>query len=234
MVKTAGPTGHPPTEGGTRSRAGAVADQRLLRGLRSRQTVLASAVDIASLESLEQLSFGRLAAATGLSKAGVQGLFPSKEALQLATIEHARERFFDFVIRPALSKPHGAVRFRAFVERWIEYAERPLFAGGCFQAANLTEFDSHPGPVRDALAHVQQGWVDLLAAELTRAIDQGDIDEIDPALTAFQIDAMLRTANTSLRLGDLTVSDKIRKVVDGFLAHAERRQSDAGVAHSTL
>jgi AcrR family transcriptional regulator len=196
----------------------AAEDKRLLRGSRSRQLVLTSAVDIASLESLEQLSFGRLAAATGLSKAGVQGLFPSKEALQLATIEHARERFFDFVVRPSLSKPRGAARLRMLIERWIDYAERPLFAGGCFQAANLTEFDSHPGPVRDALAQVAQNWVEMLAAELARAIDQGDIAELDPELTAFQIDAMLRTANTSLRLGDHTVSDKIRRVVDGFLA----------------
>src|SRR5215210_3901640 len=149
-----------------------VADKRLLRGSQSRHAVLSSAVDLASLESLEQLSFGRLAAASGLSKAGVQGLFPSKEALQLATVEHARERFFDFVIRPSLSKQHGAARLRMLVERWIDYAERPLFAGGCFQAANLAEFDSRPGSVRDALAQVQRNWTEMLAAELARAIDQ--------------------------------------------------------------
>jgi AcrR family transcriptional regulator len=208
----------PLAAGDETSTGSAVADKRLLRGSRSRQLVLTSAVDIASLESLGQLSFGRLATASGLSKAGVQALFHSKEALQLATIEHARERFFDFVIRPSLSKPHGAGRLRMLIERWIDYAERPLFAGGCFQAANLTEFDSHPGPVRDALAQVQQNWTEMLAAELTRAIDRGDIADLDPALTAFQIDAMLRTANTSLRLGDHAVTDKIRQVIDGFLS----------------
>lgn len=201
---------------------GAVADKRLLRGSRSRQLVLRSAVDIASLESLAQLSFGRLATASGLSKAGVQGLFPSKEALQLATIEHARERFFDFVIRPSLREPSGAPRLRKLVERWIDYAERPLFAGGCFQAANLTEFDSRPGTVRDALAQVQGNWTEMLAAELARALDQGEVIELDPALAAFQIDAVLRTANTSLRLGDHTVTDKIRRIVDGLLSPARR------------
>jgi AcrR family transcriptional regulator len=223
MVKTGTTVVRPPVTTGAVG-VSSIADRRLLRGSRSRQLVLALAVDIASLQGLEQLSFGRLATASGLSKAGVQGLFPSKEALQLATIEHARERFFDFVIRPALGEQHGEARLRMLIERWIDYAERPLFAGGCFQAANLTEFDSHPGPVRDALAQVQHNWTEMLAAELRRAIGQGDIAELDPALVAFQIDAILRTANTSLRLGDYTVSEKVRQVIDGFLTSPRANQ----------
>ena len=54
-------------------------DKRLLRGVRSRKLVLARAVDIASLESLEGLSFGRLATETGMSKAGIQALFETKQ-----------------------------------------------------------------------------------------------------------------------------------------------------------
>ncbi|MGW0321040.1 TetR family transcriptional regulator C-terminal domain-containing protein [Streptomyces flavidovirens] len=30
------------------------------------------------------------------------------------------------------------------------HAETPLFTGGCFWAANLADFDSRPGQVRDA------------------------------------------------------------------------------------
>jgi hypothetical protein len=35
---------------------------------------------------------------------------------------------------------------------------------------------------------------------------------------AFQIDAVLAAANTALRLGDEEAADKVRRVVDGFLA----------------
>jgi hypothetical protein len=35
---------------------------------------------------------------------------------------------------------------------------------------------------------------------------------------AFQIDAVLAAANTALRLGDDEAVDKVRRVVDGFLA----------------
>src|SRR3954453_15649367 len=127
------PTPHvvaPPTPGRVDSR-----DKRRERGDRSRAAVLKQAVDAASIAGLDELSFGQLAAATGLSKAGVQTLFRTKEELQLAAIAHAREQFIDAVIRPAWSAPTGLARLRALVEHWVVYAEAPLFARGCSRVA---------------------------------------------------------------------------------------------------
>ncbi|MFI1917879.1 TetR/AcrR family transcriptional regulator [Nocardia sp. NPDC020380] len=199
------------------SAAGEITDKRLLRGSRTRQAVLTKAVDIASLDSLEGLSFGRLATETGLSKAGIQTLFRTKETLQLATIDHARTVFIDSVTGPARAEPRGVQRLRAFIDRWLDYVEQPVFTGGCFQVANLAEFDSRPGPVRDALFRNQREWVDLLARELRRAVEYGEIADLDADLVAFQIDAVLRSGNTALRLGDTEVVYKIRRVVDGLL-----------------
>ncbi|MFE3757851.1 TetR/AcrR family transcriptional regulator [Nocardia tengchongensis] len=194
-----------------------ITDKRLLRGSRTRRVVLDRAVDIASLDSLEGLSFGRLATDTGLSKAGIQTLFRTKEGLQLATIEHFRGLFVDTVTRPALTKPRGVQRLQALVDHWVDYAARPLFEGGCFQAANLTEFDSRPGPVRDALIENQRVWTELLTGELAYARDHGEIADLDAELAAFQIDAVLKAANTALRLGDDSAVAKVRRIVDGFL-----------------
>lgn len=187
-------------------------DGRLLRGARSRRTVVRHAVDVASVEGLDGLSFGRLAADLGVSKGGIQTLFGTKENLQIAVIETAREAFGEFVVRPALAQPRGAARLHALIDRWIGYAEQPLFPGGCFWAANLPVFDSHPGPVRDALAHDQQAWRGLIAAELRHA------GAVDADLAAFQIDAVLIAANTGLRLGDGGVVDRVHRVVKGILA----------------
>jgi hypothetical protein len=60
--------------------------KRLLRGVRTRGAALRFAVDLASPDGLDKISFGQLAAETGLSKSGVQSLFWSKEVLQLAVI----------------------------------------------------------------------------------------------------------------------------------------------------
>ena len=200
----------------------ATTDKRLLRGERSRKLVLARAVDIASLESLEGLSFGRLATETGMSKAGIQALFETKQTLQKDTFAYALDMFRDFVVRPAEAKPQGVRRFRELIDRWLKYAERPLFAGGCFFAANLVQFDSHPGPLRDLVANAQRAWVARLSTELKHAVKQGDIVNPDPELAAFQIEAVLRSANTALRLGEPAVTRKVWRVVDSFLTAAKK------------
>lgn len=192
-------------------------DQRLVRGTRARRTITRHAVDVASVEGLAGLSIGRLATDLGLSKSGVQALFGTKETLQLAAVDRAREEFVDAVIRPALDLPPGVERLRALVERWIRYVEEPLFPGGCFWVANIADFDSRPGPVRDVLAADQEAWRAGLMAELRKAVEQGEIQDLDTELAAFQIDAVLRAANTALRLGDTDAVAKVRRVVDGLL-----------------
>ncbi len=192
-------------------------DKRLLRGARTRKIVLRRAVDIASLEGLGSISFGRLALDTGLSKAGIQTLFKTKEVLQLAAVDCARELFADAVIRPARSAPHGAERLRALLDHWTVYAETPLFAGGCFRAANLAEFDSRPGPVHDALFRDEREWREVIAAELRSAVESAEIAELDVELAVFQIDALLCAANTARQAGDADAVTKARRIIEGLL-----------------
>jgi AcrR family transcriptional regulator len=201
-----------------------LSDQRLLRGARSRQAIVRRAVDMASLDGLSGISLGRIATDLGISKSGVQTLFVTKENLQIAAAESAGAAFHEAVVRPALAAPAGAARLRALVEGWLEYAEAPLFPGGCFWAANLPDFDSHPGPVRDVLAAQQRGWRQLIARELRNAADAADgeggggIADLDADLAAFQIDAVLLAANTALRLGEPDIAAKVRRVVENILA----------------
>jgi AcrR family transcriptional regulator len=197
-------------------------DGRLLRGDRSRRTIARHAVDVASTEGLEGVSIGRLASDLGVSKGGVQTLFGTKERLQLAAVDAAREAFHEAVVAPALRVPRGAARLRALVEHWIRYVEAPLFPGGCFWTATLAEFDSRPGAVRDALRGQHQDWLDLLAGELAEATRAREIDELDTALAAFQIDAVLTAANVALRMGDAEAVDMARRVVAGLLGAARR------------
>ncbi|WP_067831998.1 TetR/AcrR family transcriptional regulator [Actinomadura kijaniata] len=192
-------------------------DQRLARGARTRRAITRHAADVASVEGLTGLTLGRLATDLGLSKSGVATLFRTKEQLQLATVETARETFLDAVVRPALEAPEGTARLRELVERWLSYAERPVFPGGCFWAANLPEFDSRPGPVHDALRRQRESWLSLLADQFRHAAGAGETAEPDVGLAVFQIDAALNAANTALRLGEPDAADRVRRVVDGLL-----------------
>ncbi|MET9497201.1 TetR/AcrR family transcriptional regulator [Streptomyces sp. NPDC006552] len=190
-------------------------DRRLLRGARSRAAILRRAVDVASLEGLDGLSFGVLATGVGVSKSGVQTLFGTKEHLQTATAEYARGVFDEAVVHPARATAPGAARLRALVEAWIRYARAPLFPGGCFWAANQAAFDGRPGPVHDALFAGQRDWRRLLATEVRHATGASP-EAAD--LAAFQLDAVLLAANTALRCGDDTAVDRVRQVTEALLA----------------
>src|SRR6202166_5312634 len=71
------------------------------RGLRTRRAILRKAVNIASVEGLEGLTIGRLASVLRISKSGLFAHFGSKEDLQCAVVEEAREIFVERVVRPA-------------------------------------------------------------------------------------------------------------------------------------
>src|SRR5215469_7976252 len=78
---------------------------RVPKGQRTREGILRAAVDLASIEGLEGLTIGRLADELNMSKSGLFAHFGSKEELQLATVQMARQIFVEHVIKPALEKP---------------------------------------------------------------------------------------------------------------------------------
>jgi AcrR family transcriptional regulator len=138
------------------------------KGQRTREGILRAAVDLASIEGLEGLTIGRLADELKMSKSGLFAHFGSKEDLQLATVEMARNVFVDHVIRPALPEPAGMPRLWAFCDLWLAHVEDRVFPGGCFFTAASFEFDSRPGKVRNAIVSAMQTWLDML----TRAVEE--------------------------------------------------------------
>ena len=71
-----------------------------VRGQRLRAQILTRASELASIDGLEQVSIGRLAAAMEMSKSGLYAYFTSKQDLQLATIDCAWRIFEEHVLEP--------------------------------------------------------------------------------------------------------------------------------------
>lgn len=195
----------------------ATTDQRLVKGARSRAVIARHAADVASVEGLAGVSIGRLAGDLGISKSGIATLFKTKEALQLAAIRAGREVFVEQIITPSLREPRGSARVRALIDRWLAYITDPVFPGGCFRATVLAEFDSRPGPVRDAVAGDHDDWMEFLAAEIRKAQEMGELAERDAEALAFEIDAIVGAANIARQLGDEARVATARQIVDRLL-----------------
>lgn len=176
------------------------------KGQETRQRILDHAVDRASREGLEGLTIGVLAEALDMSKAGVFAHFGSKEELQLATIEAAREAFVREVGLPALAAPEGLPRLQVLCARWMDYAE--TLSGGCFFSAASTEFDNRPGPVRDRVAAIMREWLDALEGAIGDARARGHLKpDVDERQLAFELHALELGANWARQLfrdGDAT------------------------------
>ncbi|MHA7133498.1 TetR/AcrR family transcriptional regulator [Oerskovia turbata] len=179
-------------------------DRRRLRGDASRQAILRSATDLASVEGLDGLTIGRLAETSGRSKSSVATLFHGKEGLQVATIAAAREIFVARIVDPARARPRGLHRLVALLRGALDYSQGRVFTGGCFFAATAADVDSKPGPVNDALRTALKDWYGYVEAQARAAIDAGELDlrpELAPQLE-FELLALYEAANSrSLLLG---------------------------------
>lgn len=185
----------------------------------TRRTILARAVDVASVTGLAGLTIGTLADDLSMSKAGVVGPFGSKEALQLAALERAVEIFTDRVWGPAAGAEPGLPRLRALYDARLDYLSEPCFPGGCFLAGAAPEFDNRPGAVRDAVAAALARWHAVLQHEVRAAVTAGDLPpDTDPAQTVFELEAFAVAANGAIQLhGDASAPGRYRRAVDRAL-----------------
>jgi AcrR family transcriptional regulator len=189
-------------------------DARLERGNQTRQAILDRAAAIASVEGLDGLSIGRLAGELSASKSGVFAHFGSKEELQLATVQWAREVFVAEVIEPARRVPAGLRRLWRLCDGWLDYASSRVFPGGCFFAAVTAEFDARPGRVRDAVAAAHRDWQRYLERSVAAARDLGELAaDADPRQLAFELDAFTRATQDALLFDERSVYTRARRAM---------------------
>jgi AcrR family transcriptional regulator len=190
---------------------------RIAKGARTRESILRVAVNLASVEGLQGLTIGRLADELKMSKSGLFAHFGSKEELQLATVDMARDIFVEHVIRPGLAQPAGMPRLWALCENWLGHVEARVFEGGCFFAAASFEFDSRPGPVRDRIVEAMKDWLFTLARAVDEARKAGHLKPaVDPQQLAFEIHSLAIGAHWGFQLlGDKQALNNVRSNILG-------------------
>jgi len=147
------------------------------RGELTRQAILARAVKIAAREGLAALTIGRLAGELRMSKSGLFAHFHSKEALELATLELAREVFANAVLRPAQASRGGVEHLWNLCDLWLQHIERRVFSGAYFFTGAFFEFADRPGPIAEAITSVAREWFNSLRKAVQEAQAQGEINQ---------------------------------------------------------
>jgi AcrR family transcriptional regulator len=184
-------------------------------GERTRSAILRAAASLATVDGLEGLSIGHLAAAIGMSKSGLYAHFGSKQELQLATVEEAARIFQEEVVSPALAAPPGLAQLTAVCEAFFDHLQRRTFPGGCFMASAALEMGTRPGPVKELVAAFQSQFAALIRGFAATALEQNELPASeDPDRLAFELNGIILAADTNFVLhDDPAVLDLARQIV---------------------
>jgi AcrR family transcriptional regulator len=171
------------------------------KGAATRELIIDRAYAIACRAGLEGLSIGDLAQAVGMSKSGVFAHFGSREDLQLAVLDAGGRRFGEFVLLPALRKPRGLARLRAIIDGWFDWVRDNQ--QGCMIMGAVSEYDSRPGPLHDAVVALIQRWRSDTARAATMAIEAGELrPDADAKQLSFEIFGIALALHQDTRLFD--------------------------------
>ncbi len=208
------------------------------KGQRTRRDIVDGALEMAGEVGLEHVTLGVLASELDLSKSGLFAHFESKEALQLAVLEEAMERFKLTVVRPAIGVPRGEPRFRALFDGYLQWMkvgggdgrgfDQPAKrrTGGCIFMALSQEYDDRPGSVRDAVVMSQREWRAFVAGAARLAVSEGHFRaDLDVDQVAFEFVGIGMTCQqTHKLLGDPDAELRARTAFRSLLARCRVRR----------
>jgi len=177
--------------------------EKVVKDETTRQAVISRALKIASAQGLAGLTIGRLARDLKMSKSGLFAHFRSKEALELATIERAREVFANEVLLPAEDGPEGIERVWHLCDRWLQQVEEQTFPGSYFFTGAIFLCARESGTVADTIRTATREWFVVLKRAVEQAQDQKEIEqEAGAEQTAIGLNGLLLGAQWGHLLGN--------------------------------
>ena len=169
------------------------------KGEATRARILETAARLAARKGLTAVSLADVAAEAGLSKSGLFKHFDSKEAMQLAVIDHIAGRFRDFVWAHAEPLSPGRARLEKIFERQSDWSEVEWPESGCPIAAFSVELDDQPGALRERLRETLERWRGVLVREF-KALREPALPEDEAQLGYFQMKSYLLGQTDTRRL----------------------------------
>lgn len=165
-------------------------------GERTRRAILREAASLATVEGLEGLSIGNLAAALGMSKSGLYAHFGSKQELQLSTIDEARAIFWRDVVEQAEAAEPGLAQVLALADAYFAHISSGTFPGGCFFVGASSEMGTRPGPLKDRVVEFALDFATVIRGFLEAAVERGEVSpDDDLEQLTFELNGIFVAAN---------------------------------------
>lgn len=198
------------------------------KGQQTRRAIVDAAVEQAAVAGLEGLTIGALAERMHMSKSGVFAHFGSREDLQIAVLQAYETRFIDDVLKSAIPTVRGLPRLVAILQRWLSRTVIEA-SQGCLWISGASEYDDRPGPVRDELVRMIEGWRGQVARAVAQAIETGHLmADTDVEDLIFGINGVVLALHHDARLMRNPESlDRGRRAVDRLV---DRWRTDAAPA----
>lgn len=210
----------------------APSERALQKGQQTKLSIIEAALRLATQIGLEGLSIGVLAEVTQMSKSGVFAHFGSREELQISVVREYFSRFEQEVFYPALQEPQGLPRVRALFANWMKRVAEEI-QSGCIFISGAVEFDDRPGPVRDALAHSVQTWLQALNRSLVLARQCGHLNpDADEQQMAFEIHGLILAVHYEARF--LKTPGSIARAQQAFENILSRQAATPAASHTKL
>jgi len=171
------------------------------KGDETREKILNTAVSLASVYGLQDLSIGRLANESQLSKSGLFAHFNSKENLQTQIIKRVTDLYVEHVLSPAIAYPRGIPRIRAIFRNWKDWVAGEILPGGCLTLASAVEFDDRPGVVQKEVVNMMSSLLQMLERSAQIAVSEGHFrKDADTTQFAFEMNSIVCGYHMSSRL----------------------------------
>lgn len=192
------------------------------KGEATRLRIVDEAARQAASKGLGGVSLADIGGAIGLSKSGLFKHFDSKEAMQLAVVDHVVDRFTEFTWRPAEALPTAADRLAKVFDLWLDWEDTVWERGGCPIMAFSVEVDDQPGPVRDLLQKRLQQWRKTLIKQFGQ-LREPPLSEAEAQGAYFQMKSFaLGHLDARRIMGDADARRSARAAFDALLERTAR------------
>jgi AcrR family transcriptional regulator len=175
------------------------------KGEVTRSRILDMAMQLASRNGLDGLTIGSLSEALSLSKSGLFAHFGSKDALQVAVLEHTRGRFVAHLEPRMRGAGIGLPMLTAFMQAWLDWVASADLPAGCPIMGATFELEARDGPARDFLIKLHGDYRARLTGIVHDAIAAGQLArDFDVAQLSFELRGLVLAFHEELHVLSIT------------------------------